>query len=198
MERFLLDDTIDYFHGDLLDINGWDLRKTLNLLSKSNATPFEWAQSPIVYEEEPGFCEKLLGFARQYFQPRYSLNHYRGIAKNSFSQLKDGQIKLKKLFYVIRPVLAAQWIVQKGTVPPMDIHNLMSILDDAAFKQKLRELIVLKSKAEESYLTTIDPYVKDYLEEQLRQLDDAELKTNHSVADLTPLDEYFRMVISTD
>jgi len=36
-------DSIDYFHGALLDINGWDIKKVLKLIRKSNATPFEWA-----------------------------------------------------------------------------------------------------------------------------------------------------------
>lgn len=34
-----------------LDINGWDLDKTLRLLRASNPTLFEWFSSPIVYRE---------------------------------------------------------------------------------------------------------------------------------------------------
>jgi len=37
--------------GDL-DVNGWDLRKTLQLLRQSNPTLLEWLRSPIVYLEE--------------------------------------------------------------------------------------------------------------------------------------------------
>ncbi|MFM7592353.1 MAG: DNA polymerase beta superfamily protein, partial [Isosphaeraceae bacterium] len=37
--------------GDL-DINGWDLRKTLKLFYKSNPTLMEWLLSPIVYLEK--------------------------------------------------------------------------------------------------------------------------------------------------
>lgn len=36
-----------------LDINGWDLDKTLRLLRSSNPTLFEWFSSPIVYRETP-------------------------------------------------------------------------------------------------------------------------------------------------
>jgi len=98
-------DTIDYFHGELLDVNGWDIRKTLRLLRKSNATPFEWAQSPIIYEEEGNFRSNLLDLAKQFFQPRHNVNHYKGIAKNNYlSKTESKDIKLKKLFYVIRPI----------------------------------------------------------------------------------------------
>ena len=33
----------------VLDINGWDLKKVLKQIHKSNATVFEWANSPVVY-----------------------------------------------------------------------------------------------------------------------------------------------------
>ena len=42
-------DVIELPINDLLDINGWDLDKTLTLLYKSNPTLFEWFSSPIVY-----------------------------------------------------------------------------------------------------------------------------------------------------
>lgn len=42
-------DTIDYELNDVFDINGWDLKKALKLLYKSNPTLYEWKASPIVY-----------------------------------------------------------------------------------------------------------------------------------------------------
>src|SRR5215218_6283133 len=44
---------------DELDVYGWDIRKVLQLIRKSNTTPFEWLQSPIVYRQEPGFRDQL-------------------------------------------------------------------------------------------------------------------------------------------
>ena len=43
-------DTIDWELDEILDINGWDVRKILQHFHKSNATVFEWANSPIVYK----------------------------------------------------------------------------------------------------------------------------------------------------
>lgn len=42
-------DVIEWQLDDVLDINGWDLQKTLKLLHNSNPTVFEWDKSPIVY-----------------------------------------------------------------------------------------------------------------------------------------------------
>ena len=44
-------DVIELPIDDVLDINGWDLQKTLRLLHKSNPTLFEWFSSPIVYQK---------------------------------------------------------------------------------------------------------------------------------------------------
>ena len=46
-------DFIEWILDETLDINGWDLSKTLRHFHKSNATLFEWANSPIVYHNKP-------------------------------------------------------------------------------------------------------------------------------------------------
>ena len=46
IEMDLLDDS---FLGLPLDLNGWDVRKALQLAVKSNAVLIEWLQSPIKY-----------------------------------------------------------------------------------------------------------------------------------------------------
>jgi predicted nucleotidyltransferase len=44
-------DVIERPINNMLDINGWDLRKALNLFRKSNPPLLEWLQSPIQYKE---------------------------------------------------------------------------------------------------------------------------------------------------
>jgi len=45
--------------SDMLDINGWDLKKALNLFRKSNPPLLEWLQSPIVYLEKGSVAEHI-------------------------------------------------------------------------------------------------------------------------------------------
>lgn len=52
---------------DELDIYGWDLKKVLQLTGKSNTTPFEWLQSPIVYREVEGFRSDLWALSQHFF-----------------------------------------------------------------------------------------------------------------------------------
>jgi predicted nucleotidyltransferase len=188
-------DNIDYFEGELLDVSGWDIRKALRLLAGSNATPFEWAQSPVVYFEVPGFREQLLGFARQYFRPGNTLNHYRGIAHNSLV-VKDGEeMKLKKMFYVIRPVLAARWIAQRRTVPPMHLEGLLEIVEEAKIKTMIKELIVRKATVNEDYRYVPDPSLVAFLEEALETVKETVLPKPPTV-DKEPLNVFFREVLT--
>ena len=55
-----LDEKKDFINWELdetLDINGWDLSKTLQHFHKSNASLYEWGNSPVVYRTSPEWGE---------------------------------------------------------------------------------------------------------------------------------------------
>ncbi len=190
-------DTIEYFHGKLLDIGGWDIRKTLRLLRKSNATPFEWAQSPIIYEEKRGFREQLMHLAREFFQPIHSLNHYRGIAKNSYNKLSAaGEIKLKTLFYIIRPILAGVWIIKNGTTPPMDIENLMKSIEDKSIINKIRALIKTKESVNEDYTYSLEPDIQKFIDNHFQELELIDSLEKKMIPETQILDSFYRELIN--
>ena len=187
---------LNYFHGKLLDINGWDVRKTFGLIRKSNATPFEWAQSPIVYLERNEFSKTVLDLCRKYFRPYHSVNHYRGIAKNSYKvDLLTGTLKLKKLFYVLRPLLAAKWILDKKTVPPMDLPNLMTQISEKKIVDRINELLVFKTTANEDYVHTLEPILVNYIAELFKVVETVKLTAPKDMIDPEELDKTFRNLI---
>ena len=55
-------DTLECELNELYDISGWDLKKMLRLLNRSNPSIFEWAASPIVYRTtvEWDFIKQIL------------------------------------------------------------------------------------------------------------------------------------------
>ena len=111
--------------GDL-DVSGWDLRKTLRLFGKCNIALNEWLGSPIVYWQAPTFREQLLRLMPSYFNPMAGLHHYRSMAVRTLEEnLEGGRIGIKKLFYVLRPLLACRWIERKRSQPPTSFHALM-------------------------------------------------------------------------
>lgn len=58
------------------DINGWDLRKALQLLSKSNPPLLEWLKSPIIYREHKELTAKLRNIAVNYYSATACFYHY--------------------------------------------------------------------------------------------------------------------------
>ena len=89
-------DVIELPLDGILDINGWDLQKTLRLFHKSNPTLFEWFSSPIVYMETP-FADTFRTMMGNYFSTKRSLYHYIHMAeKNRREYLNDHMVKIKK------------------------------------------------------------------------------------------------------
>lgn len=104
-------DVIELPISDLLDINGWDLRKALNLLRKSNPPFLEWLQSPIIYYEDPSVMDQIRNLAVNVFSVKATLHHYLSMAKGNFREYLQGDlVRAKKYFYVLRPILACLWI----------------------------------------------------------------------------------------
>ncbi len=189
-------DTINYFHGKLLDINGWDIRKVLRLIRKSNATPFEWSQSPIRYKEQVGFSARILELCKEYFQAYHAVNHYRGIAKNTYLGRKPSDhINLKKLFYVLRPLMAAKWIVSMGEVPPMDIPSLLDIVENKSMIRHINHLLDLKKTVNEDYMHKLGSPMADFINEQFDQIESVRIQRSRETPSYQTLNQAFASII---
>src|SRR5690606_11630003 len=137
---------------DLLDINGWELRKTLRLFRKSNGPLYEWLLSPIVYQSNPRFIEELRGLMEVYFSPRAMMHHYLSMANNVVDvDLSGREVKLKKYFYALRPTLASRWIIEYNEVPPMEFGKLRVLLDSDV-NSIVDELLSKKATVDERFL----------------------------------------------
>jgi uncharacterized protein len=112
--------------GDL-DVSGWELRKALRLFARCNLALNEWIGSPIVYAREPRFHELIAALIPRYFNAIAGLHHYRRMAQAALEEnLRVDGISIKKLFYVLRPLLACRWIVATNSQPPTEFSMLMS------------------------------------------------------------------------
>lgn len=150
-----------------LDINGWDLDKTLRLLRKSNPTLFEWFSSPIVYRET-AFAEEFRTIMRRYFCSRRGLSHYLSMATGNFREyLKGDMVWAKKYFYVLRPILACRWILDHGTPPPMLFSELAAAELDPALRAEVDRLLDLKMNAPEIKMIPRNERINQYIEENL-------------------------------
>lgn len=181
--------------SDDLDIYGWDLRKVLRLMAKSNTTPFEWLQSPIVYKGQPGFREELWHLSQQCFSQRAHLFHYLGVATSAMASFNGkGQIGIKKLFYILRPLLAASWCFRNKSIAPMTIGPLMQQLPQG-LQTELTELIVQKANTPEQQQVSLSPTLHNYIYSTYEDLRSRSGETEKAETDIKPLNEFFRQYV---
>lgn len=181
---------------DELDIYGWDIRKVLQLIQKSNTTPFEWLQSPIVYVKNEEFQKSLWQLCQHYFSQRANMHHYLGIAKGAMESITEkGEIGIKKLFYVLRPLLAAHWCWFQNSIAPMEIEKLTHDLE-LAFQFDIAELIMQKEKMPEGYMVKILDEWRIAIDETFANLWEASNKLEKDYFDAEKLDAFFVQTIT--
>lgn len=138
--------------GDL-DVNGWDIKKALNLLVKPNPVLLEWLSSPIRYSWQDSVCEALHALAVKTAYAKACLHHYLNLAERIWSADVAGKetVKLKKYFYVLRPALCLLWIRERAdAIPPMNLQQLIAGLDlPAPFVESVDALLAQKMATSE-------------------------------------------------
>jgi predicted nucleotidyltransferase len=121
-----LRDVIEVPLTDELDLNGWDLRKALRLLVRSNAVVLEWLGSPVIYRRDEAACAALAELARESAHLPTIAYHYDRLARRHWRPAQPEPIRLKTLFYALRPALALAWMRAHGPPPPMHLPALLA------------------------------------------------------------------------
>lgn len=152
-----------------IDLAGWELRKTLGLFRKSNPPLLEWLRSPLLYIEQFSTAQQLRDLSTVFFSPISVSYHYLSMGKRNHAQYLLGEeVRLKKYLYVLRPLLACDWIAETGTMAPMEFQRL---LDRLLPKGEVREAVdrLLKNKMSGGELGTgpRDPVLHAWIEERL-------------------------------
>lgn len=179
---------------DDLDIAGWDLFKVLTLLYKSNVSPFEWIQSPVVYHEFNGFKTSFRTMIENYFDARRHAHHYLGIVRSKVEDLRRETMKLKSLFYILRSLLAADWSMTNRDYAPMTLAELSVLLPDDV-KVEVMQLQKLKSQVDEGFVYSCSAIISNYIETKLIHLEHQVGQVPVSVLNKEGLENYFKTIL---
>lgn len=162
-------DVIEWQLDDVLDINGWDLKKTLIQFHKGNATLFEWANSPIVYKKSDEWQVVYEG-AKKYFSRKIALYHYYGTANSTFKQyLQEDVIRYKKYIYALRPLLACKYIEENHAIPPVRFDELLMQKLPKDLSDEIDKMLDVKSRSDEKDLNPQLPVIKSYIENEINR-----------------------------
>lgn len=188
-------DFINMAIKDDLDITGWDLRKSLQLLQKSNAALIERFQSPIEYFAVDNFKNEFKDLIREYYSPIAVFYHHYSLARKFRDEIvgKD-DIKLKSYFYLVRSLLSCNWIIKNSNVVPMDIESLMA-LTSVSNQNLLKKLIKLKSTVGEKCLHKTDASLINLVTELFDFIDTYKDKLKANDSRNHSLDKFFLKMI---
>lgn len=164
-------DTIEGPLDDVMDFSGWDIRKTLELLRRTNPSLMEWVQSPIVYRTSPEW-EGLAKVFPEYFDARSNMAHYLSMALGNWERSMKGRelVKLKRYLYVLRPILCCRWLEQFGTLPPILFDRLREVVLPPELKQTVEDLLLRKQAAEEAEEVPHIPELDAFILQELPRL----------------------------
>ena len=163
-------DVIEWQLDETLDISGWDLQKMLRLLYKSNPTVFEWKNSPIVYKTTEEW-KRIADIIDEYFSIKSGIYHYLHMAQSNYAEyLKGERVRLKKYFYVLRPVLACRYIKTEKQAPPMRFEELLTLAEPEV-RQEISKLLELKATTSELGMGDAIPCINEYIERQFVEIE---------------------------
>lgn len=162
-------DVIEYPIVDEIDINGWDVRKALKLFWKSNPAFIEWIQSPIVYLDREHFATHARQLLPSVASSQRGIYHYLHMAKGNFREyLKKDVVPLKKYFYVLRPLLAIQWIEKYDEPAPIEFAKLRALVsEDEALDRAISNLLARKKVSLEKEYAPAVPELNAFIASEL-------------------------------
>lgn len=153
-----------------IDCSGWDIRKALQLFLRTNGALLEWLQSPIRYLERGDFAPSLRVLARKCFNPTAICYHYSHMARrNAREYLLRDQVRLKKYFYVLRPLLAIIYIERCLGFPPVRFEQLVDAIAPAHLRPGIAKLLALKRDTPELGIGPAIPDINDFIEAELQR-----------------------------
>ena len=195
-------ESIETVFPDDIDISGYELRKALRLFSTCSIPINEQILNPVCYGGDPVFLERICALIPLYFNENRALLHYTNVAHQAMAQVQGLAIGLHRVFYIIRPLLACEWIAKHNTMPPPEFQKLLDAdflplpLRNEVTEVMRRKLVTVTVDRETLQLSKDLLY---WMEESLKRHRETLrlLPASPTTVSFEPLNELFRSYIKT-
>jgi predicted nucleotidyltransferase len=124
----------------------------------------------VVYQQDDATVCALKAEMPKWFSAVRARWHYYSMARRNFHQYLQGdEVRLKKYFYVLRPLLAVRWVEAGKGVPPMRFAELLAGSElDAQLRLEIDDLLARKQRAGEAQygarLPRLHAFIADEIE----------------------------------
>ena len=191
-------DFIEYATDEVYDIRGYDITRALRDIAASKAYIYEWLSSNVVYIRSDNTVEKLRGLAADFFNPIQVSYHFLGLARNMLGDIiSEDEAKIKKYFYILRPIINLNFIWQYKKMPHMEFDKN---LEEASPPQEIcfaiKELKEQKLAMREHDKIPRHRLLASYFEEECQKFERRLKEMKHEKnRDYDAVDKVFRSIV---
>lgn len=124
---------------------------------------------------------RLFGFVRR-------ISYYR-------EYLKGDMVRVKKYFYVLRPILAAKWILDRKQAPPMLFDKLVEVQLEDELKPEVERLLEMEKAMSELGMTPRRQVFNDYIEREMPEIKEMAERMEEKKVEWLLLNELFLRIV---
>lgn len=188
-------DSMDAQQDELLDIEGWDLRRVLRMVYRSTPEAYEWFSSPTVYRSTPEAVE-LQMLLPEYFSVKKCAQNYIHTASVDYrTYFQDEEVWLVKYFYVLRQMLQAQWLLEEKRMPPMLFEELVRQKLEDEWKDYILDLLDKKKMLLELGKAQRNKKLIEYIGRNLKEMKQEVSSIQEGKKSWERLNQYFYSVL---
>lgn len=159
-------DVIEYEDPELgLDVEGYDLKKALTLLAKTNPIESDWLHTKDVFITDEAFLKKMHEFECQCYNTKSAMYNFYSIGVKHNQRYLDEEVTLKRFIYYMRGLLACRWIEQNAIHPPILVDELIdaTITDDDQVRDAAHQLLAKKRQGKMHDKDIVATGLADYI-----------------------------------
>ena len=130
---------------------------------------FLYVHPLVVYRQDDATVKALKKLIPHWFSPVRARWHYYSMARKNFRGYLQGEhVRLKKYFYVLRPLLAVRWVEAGKGVPPMRFDQLLAGSElETGLREEINALLERKQRAGEAEYGPRRPLLHAFIQSEL-------------------------------
>lgn len=148
-----------------IDMEGYDLKKALALLAKTNPNESDWlhANDYLIVDED--FLQTMRAFEAQCYNVHHALHHFLSISRKHNQRYLEKEVTVKRFVYYMRGLMSCRWVEKHGSHPPVVVDELIdaTITDNEMVREKAHRLLELKRKGRSHDMAIVDAQLADYM-----------------------------------
>ena len=156
---------------DGMDAEGFDLKKALTLLAKTNPIESDWLHSKEFFLCDEDFLKTMLQFEADCYNTKSAMYHFYSISVKHNDRYLQKDITLKRFIYYMRGQLACRWVEKHGSHPPVNLDELIdaTITDNELVRTQAHALLALKRSGKQFDNSGVNEELVNYMNDIRQQ-----------------------------